>query len=241
MGKIKTMQRIFLNSKNLWENILKIDDKEIIHQFLKVLRFSIWEKTIFFDGNNFFDYVYEISWISKKDIILNFIEKKEKQLDTNISLNLYQSIPNKIQKLEYIIQKSTEVWFKSFNFFYSDRSQNLILTDNKKDRLKKICIESVEQSWWNFIPEINFIEKIDFDNIWWENLFFHLDKNNSIKIKDYQFKGENINLFVWPEWWRTQKEISFFKERDFNAIFLWDRIFRTETVSSVAWFFILSK
>jgi RsmE family RNA methyltransferase len=50
---------------------------------------------------------------------------------------------------------------------------------------------------------------------------------------------KKINVFVWPEWWFSTKEISQFEENNFKKVFLWNRILRTETTSSVTWFYII--
>jgi RsmE family RNA methyltransferase len=54
-------------------------------------------------------------------------------------------MPNKLEKLEYIIEKGVEVGVRKFVFFRSDRSQKLILSDAKKSRLIAIAREALEQ------------------------------------------------------------------------------------------------
>jgi 16S rRNA U1498 N3-methylase RsmE len=48
-----------------------------------------------------------------------------------------------------------------------------------------------------------------------------------------------VNLFIWPEWWFSDKEVSEFEKNNFKKIYLWDRILRTETVGIVTWFYIV--
>jgi RsmE family RNA methyltransferase len=48
----------------------------------------------------------------------------------------------------------------------------------------------------------------------------------------------NINLFVWPEWWFSSKEILEFEKNNFKKVFLGNRILRTETVWIISGFFI---
>lgn len=60
-------------------------------------------------------------------------------------MHLYQALPNKLEKLEYIIQKSCEVGYQSITFFQAERSQILVLSESKKQRLQKIAIEAIEQ------------------------------------------------------------------------------------------------
>jgi 16S rRNA U1498 N3-methylase RsmE len=48
--------------------------------------------------------MYEIRSIDKKNIIFTFVSKIQKEIEAK-KLNLYQSLPNKIDKIEDIIQK----------------------------------------------------------------------------------------------------------------------------------------
>ena len=171
------MQRFHFPTLNNQELLIISNDTEIYHQLTKVLRTKTWEEVIFFDWNNFFDYIYKVDLIEKKSISFNLINKIQKNSKNLTKINLYQSLPNKQEKIEYILQKWVEVWYSSFNFFTSERSQNLKINENKIERFNKIITEAVEQSGRNLVPELHFIEKIDFKNIKWDNLYFHTDKN----------------------------------------------------------------
>lgn len=233
------MQRFFLDNLNLWDKEIVLYDEEIIHQLVKVLRSKVWDELIFFDSN--FDYKYKINSINKKSIVFNFILKIKKE-NTNKDIKLYQRIPNKISKIEFIIQKWVEVWINEFIFFMSDRSQKLIISPNKIERFKKIIKEAVEQSWQNYIPKINFVDKVNFENLSWINLFFHTDNKDFQKLDKINFKNiDKINLFVWPEWWFTDEESNIFLKNKFIKINLWPSILRTETVWIVVSFFINQK
>jgi 16S rRNA U1498 N3-methylase RsmE len=51
------------------------------------------------------DFVFEIVEINKKNIELKFVEEIEKETETYFGLNLFQAMPNKMEKIEYILQK----------------------------------------------------------------------------------------------------------------------------------------
>jgi len=246
------MQRFLVRGDILWEKSFILRNKEIISQIIRVLRSKIWDKVIFFDGKNSFDCIYEIKDINKKDISFDFIDNIEKSWENDFDINLYQALPNKINKLEYIVQKGVESWISNFIFFRSDRSQKLILTENKIERLKKIINEALEQSWRNIIPQIkvlnnsliellNGLQWLSMMNYnwtdWEKNLFFHTKNDNSKNLKDFTLQS-NTNLFVWPEWWWNDDEIIELKKIGFHQVYLWNRILRCETVSSVVWFYL---
>lgn len=218
-----------------------IEDKNFINQVLKVLRSQLWDKFIFFDGKKHTDFVFEISEIQKNKIFFKKLEEIDKNSEIDFEINLFSSIPNKLEKIEFIAQKWTEVWVSNFYFFKSQRSQKIFLNENKVDRIKKIIQEAAEQSNRNKIPNFQIIEKIDFEKLKKEkNIFLHTKDENSLKLKEIKAKSwEKINIFIGPEWWFSDEEIEIFQKNNFQKIFLWNRILRTETVGFTVAFFII--
>ena len=218
-----------------------IEDKNFINQVLKVLRSQLWDKFIFFDGKKYTDFVFEISEIQKNKIFFKKLEEIDKNSEIGFEINLFSSIPNKLEKIEFIAQKWTEVWVSNFYFFKSQRSQKIFLNENKVDRIKKIIQEAAEQSNRNKIPNFQIMEKIDFEKLKKEkNIFLHTKDENSIKLSEIKAKSwEKINIFIGPEWWFSDEEIKIFQKNNFQKIFLWNRILRTETVGFTVAFFII--
>lgn len=242
------MHRFYLNDFSKTKNY-KITDKNLVFQIKKVLRFQVWEKIILFNAKDLFDCVYEIVSLDDKHIVLSFLQDIEKNSEIDFELNLYQSSLNKLSKIEYIIQKWTEIGFSSFNFFRGDRSQKLIFSDSKVDRLRKIIIESTEQSYRNSLPNLytlnsslkDILKNSKKDSL---NLFFHTSLESSFPLGDIKIdlnKYSTINLFIWPEGWWSEQELSIFLGNSFKPIYLWARIMRAETVSSVVWFYIINE
>lgn len=232
------MQRFYYPNLQNEKSIIIKHDNEIFHQLTKVLRSKLWEKIVLFDWNNYTDLVYEIENIDKRSISIKLTEKIEKKCYTKIKLHLYQALPNKQEKIEFIIQKWVEVWYSSFIFFKSDRSQNLKINDNKIERFKKIIIEATEQSGRNLIPEIKFIEKIELNKIRWNIIYFHTNNSNAKKLSDIKINEWNINIFVWPEWGFSENETQNFQKNNLIKVNLWDYILRTETTWIVVGFYI---
>lgn len=269
------MQRFYINL-DFSQNI-SLKDKDLVHQMTKVLRVRKWEEIILFshlpnpptEVAGIFDYIYEIKEISRKEIKLELIRKIENNSELNVNVNLIQALPNKLSKIEDIIKKWTQIWIHKFIFFKSERSQKLNINTNKISRLNKIMIESVEQSWRSYIPELKILEENIFnkniksrernfsfttENNYQSNLifptekslnfFFHTKDNESKLLKGLNYLDiiknyKNINLIIWPEWGFSEKEINIFNELKYLKIYLWNRILRTETTWVVAWFYII--
>lgn len=215
-----------------------INDKNFINQIVKVLRAKEWENFIFFDGKIQKDFIYKLEKIEKNKIFFTKIDEITKNSEINFDLNLFASLPNKIEKIEFIVQKATEIGVSNFYFWKSERSQKIFLNENKIERIKKIILEAVEQSGRNKIPEFKIFEKIDLEKIDWKNIFLHTKNENSKNLKDIDFSPK-INIFTWPEWWFSVEEIEFFEEKNWERIYLWDRILRTETAGIATSFFII--
>jgi len=223
------MQRFFLEDLNTKNYSFTLINKEIINQIIKVLRSKIWDKVIFFDGEDLYDYIFEIKEIGKKEIIFEQIDRLKKESEIDFELNLFQAIPNKMDKIESIIKNGTQTWITNFLFFKAERSQKLNISEKKEKRLNKIILEASEQSERNIIPSLIIWDKIDFKNLEWQNLFFHTKNNKSEFLKNIKIESSlQINLFVWPEWGFSDLEIEEFEVNDFTRIYLWERILRTE-------------
>lgn len=235
------MQRFFFDIP-LWEKNLFIEDKNFFHQISHVLRSLISDELALFNWDGH-DYFYKISEISKKWVKLELSYKNINTKDPKIKINLYQALPNKYEKIEYIIQKWTEIWINSFIFFPSERSQKLVINDKKIERFRFIIQEALEQCWWCHFPEIGFVSKLNISKVEWDKLVCH----TKLKIENWKLKNEKlnidwenaINIFVWPEWGFSEQEIKDMLDNWTNIINFWERILRTETVWIALGFYIL--
>ncbi len=150
------MQRFFIDHI---PQAVEIFENDIFHQTTRVLRMQKGDKIILFCGD-WLEYLYEFDAANKKSVTFvqkSILPKENREAPKNITL--YQALPNKLEKLEWIIEKNTEIGVKKIVFFRSDRSQKLFLNDVKKERLKKISLEALEQCGWLFPVEIIFSEK----------------------------------------------------------------------------------
>lgn len=236
------MQRIYLPHTQ-FSQTLCISEKELYHQVTRVMRARVWQHYIFFDGKTLQDFVYEISEIDAKKVV--FLQKEVTVKNTEISpeLYLFQALPNKLEKLEYIIQKSCEVGYRSITFFEAERSQILVLSENKKERLNKIAIEAIEQCGGNIIPEIEFISSLTLESKGDAlSLFCHTSSENATKLFELSFRDlTQVNIYVGPEGGFSQSETNLFHLQWIQAVHFGERILRTETVAPLIGFSLTQK
>lgn len=235
------MQRFYFENLEEADDSLTIKNPEILNQLIKVMRVKIWDELSFFNGEDLTDFIFEVKSVDKREVYLEKTWYLEIDSEIDFNLNVIWALPNKLEKIEYILQKWVEIWVTNFMFFKSDRSQKLLLSENKMIRLQKIIVEAVEQSGRSIVPELVILDDInlwDFENS--ENILFHTKDENSSSLKELKLDyTKNINLFVWPEWGFSEEEIKVFTDTWFKKVHLWDRILRTETTWVVAGFFII--
>jgi len=232
------MQRIYLPKTNFSDTLI-LSEESIYHQLTRVLRSRVGNKFVFFDGASLVDHLYEITHIDSREVTLVKKETIEKSSENRLDINLYQARPNKLSKIEYILQKWVEAWIANFYIYRSERSQELRISNSKEQRLEKIIREAVEQSGRNLIPKLHMLDELDINSVPWENIYFHTLAENATKLKDLQTPSEeNINIWVWPEGGFSSEEIQGFNNLDFKKLHLGDRVLRTETVWIVISFLI---
>jgi 16S rRNA (uracil1498-N3)-methyltransferase len=215
---------------------VSLTDPMIYSQMVRVLRVKIWEHVILFDGDGT-ETEYEIQGIEKKSIHLRWIGRREPHTEQKKSITLYQGMPNKYEKIEYILQKWVEVGIQKFVFFRSDRSQKLLLSSSKIERFKTIAREALEQCGGCVMPEIEFLDRMPICQTPDQNIV--LDTTGKLWTIHEFIELQNIQLWVGPEWWWSESEREVMLRYGFIFARFWERILRTETAGVVTSFALL--
>lgn len=217
---------------------MSITDADMVHQLTRVLRVQVGENIIMFswDGS---ETEYTIIWIDKKSIQLRGQSQKFPNTEPKKKIHLYQAMPNKYEKIEYILQKGVEIGITKFVFFRSDRSQKLLITPAKIERFENIAREALEQCGGMVMPEIRWLEKLP------ENLEQITDKNYSSIVLDTLWDTVRLSewndvqcmaLWVWPEGGWSDQERSKMLDNGFIFARFGERVLRTETAGIVIGF-----
>lgn len=213
-----------------------ITEERVVHQLKNVLRAKAgYEFRIqSLEWNKVIRLTMSMTDIGKDKIIWSIIDKEEIIFEENKKY-LFVALPNKFEKMELIVQKCTEIWLQHIIFFPSQYSQLREVSENKLERLSKIALEAVEQSYGVIVPEIIFTKDVVSYLQWWKNFLLHQDWKN-IKENIINYELWIINFFIWPEWWRWNDDEKLFQQHDMQKISLWKNILRTETAAIVvAW------
>jgi len=171
-------------------------------------------------------------------IFLKGIRMITPQTEPKKKITLYQALPNKIEKIEYILQKGVEIGIGHFIFFRSDRSQKLVLSDSKIARFHVIAQEAVEQCGGLILPKIEIRETSP-----------DLDRNKANIVLDTIGKkrqlsefheGENIGIWVGPEGGWSMEERKKMEQNGSIFAHFSERVMRTETAGVVVAFALLN-
>lgn len=221
------MQRYFSNKKI--DNTFSLSKDDLYH-IKTVMRMKDKENIqVVYEEK---PYLCEVRYVESeiKINILNDLNQKEEIIPEVTLL-----IPIlKEQKMDYILQKATELGVSRFIPVIMERS--VVKVDEKEqkklDRWKRIVKEASEQSLRNTIPIIENI--VHLKNLEIEGLKLicsTAEKENTIKRvfqkRDY---CDKISILIGPEGGLSEKEENILKEKNFIPVTLGPRIMRVETV-----------
>lgn len=170
--------RIYLDKKlNL--DLDLILEKEDAHYLTHVMRLREGDNVFLFNSKDG-EFKGEVISSDKKNIKVKLISKIENiNKPGNISL-IFSLI--KSSKLDYLIQKCTEVGVKSFSPVISEKS---VAKNLNVQRTERIIKESCEQSNQLYLPAIHAVEKL-------EKKLKSLDKNSIVFFADINSSNKKI-------------------------------------------------
>src|SRR3989338_6123085 len=148
------MHRFFIKNSIPEEGIFILENEEIVHQLLRVLKIRKGEKIIFFNGSGF-DFEMRVDKLAGRFVSGKIVEKIKNERDPKIEVHLYQSLIKK-DKLEWVLEKCTELGVK---FFHPVISRHSVKTGLNIERALRIIKEAIEQSGQDKVPEIKDIIK----------------------------------------------------------------------------------
>lgn len=232
------MQRYFVNKKAN-ENQFFIDAEDR-HHIVKVMRMQIGDKLICVEPEGK-SAVCKIAEITDEQVVADVVQWKEEISELPIVVTIASGLP-KGDKLEWIIQKGTELGAKEFIPFSAARS--VVKWDEKKaakkiERWQKIAKEAAEQSHRAYLPEV--VSPMSFKEMLTRSKNYHYrvaafeeesrNGETSIFAKTLQGmqSGESLLLVFGPEGGLSEEEVQLLQAHDFALCGLGPRILRTET------------
>lgn len=255
--EVAALQRYFVEEEksNIESNILIHGDD--VHHISRVLRMQPGTKIVCCTKDGF-EALCEIAEITNDHVDCFVLEWMTEIHELPVNISIASGLP-KGDKLEWIIQKGTELGASSFIPFNAARS--IVKLEPKKvgkklERWQKIAKEASEQSYRNKIPTIyepcQFEELLkkaksyDVKIVAYEEAAKLGEKSNLAKALDNLKENQSLLAIFGPEGGLTEQEVSMLEEHGFIICSFGPRILRTETaplylLSAVSYYFELSR
>lgn len=232
------MQQYFINEK--FKNKSYLLSSEDSFHILKVMRKTINDKifVVFSDEDK---YVCIINNIVNNLVEVLPYEKVER--NNELTTKIIVAIPPlKSTKLEFLLQKCTELGVNEIILFNSERNISKMKSDKvlgKLIRYEKILKEAAEQSKRNIIPSIKYVndiselinncKDIDYKLIAYEKESDNLENKNFKNILNNDLVNKSIICVFGSEGGLSEKEVTIFENNEYKTIGLGKRILRAET------------
>lgn len=210
-------------------------DPNACHRLSAVLRLETDRKIILFNGDGF-EYLSRITLMKKNRVSVTVLEKSEKNLESFLEIHLGQVI-SKGEKMDFVIQKSTELGVKKITPLFSERSVVHLKQDRlekKTEHWQKVAIHAAEQCGRTVVPKIEHpipLEDWVFNRD--EKTRLGLDPASPQSLSAFPVVGP-VALLIGPEGGLTEEELDYAVQRGFQTASLGPRILRTETAALVA-------
>ena len=230
------MPRFFIPTENINNDTILINSDDVSH-ITRVLRMNIGDTLTLCDSKGF-DYTAQIEKISQKEILCRILKSHKSDSEPNIEVILFQGLP-KSSKMEYIIQKTTELGISKIVPCTLLRCvvklENAKAEAKKIERWQKIAEAAAKQSGRGIIPEIASIATLDeaiSQLLECDIAFAPYECEDMQNLKSILTSAENpmkIGFIIGPEGGFDIKEIEKLRSAGIKTVTLGKRILRTET------------
>lgn len=225
-------ERYFTNHDLEEGMTLSLDENEA-HHLIAVMRGRIGSSVELINGRGVLAQA-EVVHIQKKAVELKVI-KIIAQTPPSLSVIVAQAIPRP-NRLDYIIEKGTELGMTELWLFPGELSEKKELSDSQLERALKLTISAMKQCGRLDLPQIKIFPKIakwNFDQS--SQMGFFGDVSVDAPPLLSLLKKNTPSLFVvGPESGLTENEENELKKKGFLGVKLHHNILRTDTAPIVA-------
>jgi len=235
------MNRFFLSTDRISNgNVLFPPD--IAHQIRHVLRLEGGDNVAVLDNQGHLLIVSLQIPPDSDQVVGEIVSIEDVDTEPQTQVSLYFGLTSR-EKVEFILQKGTEIGVASFTPFISSRTlvQSTILSDKKKARWERIIREAAEQSHRGLLPILHSpggygecLEQAKRDHplcmIAWEE---EVAERATLIQAAQSHAGSSIALFVGPEGGFSEPEINAARAVDCQVVSLGKRIMRMETAAII--------
>jgi len=211
-------------------NSYNLNEEESKH-CVRVLRLPVGSVVNLVDGKGGF-YTAEITSDNPKKVNLSILRVEHEFHKRNHYLHIAVAPTKNIDRIEWFLEKATELGIDEITPIISDRSERRVV---KEDRLNKVITAAVKQSIKAYHPKLNdalsydAFMKIPFEG---DKLIAHCIDNDEKKyISDLINPHQKYLILIGPEGDFTADEVNLALNKGFKALTLGANRLRTETAA----------
>lgn len=223
------VERFFIDEPLVAKKTITLKNQEF-HHLVRVIRMQEGESVELINGKGLLGFG-EIQKVTKKDAEV-YLEAVHQEKKPSYETILAQAIP-RINRLDFIVEKATELGISALWLFPGDLSEKKDLTPNQKERLHTLMIAATKQCGRLFLPEITFMPPLQewkkppytcfYGDIYPKAPSF-INALQAVALKD------NILFFIGPEGGFSEKEEQLLKKIA-TGVKLNQNILRTDTAA----------
>ncbi len=230
------MPRFYVPEPRIERGVMSLQGGELRH-LRRVLRLKIGDRLTLFNGRGK-EYEGVLIAESPSSALIKIEEVLSPQRESPLEVTLAQSLLKR-EKMEYVIQKATELGIKTFIPFFSSRSVPLLdkaKRGKRSERWEKIAIEACKQCGRTQIPKVEAIRTYSevMQMAPSAALCLLLCEKGGRGIKEVlreSQKTSEIFFLVGPEGGMSMEEVDEAKRANFIPVTMGKRILRSETAS----------
>jgi 16S rRNA (uracil1498-N3)-methyltransferase len=219
---------------DLTSNVYTLNEEESKH-CSKVLRLGLGDVIHLINGKGGL-YEAEIVGMNKKHVELKVVNEKLEFGKRNHHLHIAIAPTKNIDRLEWFLEKATEIGIDEITPIICDRSERKIV---KEERLEKVVTSAVKQSLTAYHPKLN--AAISYSALMKQNsdaqkFIAHCLPGDKLFINQITQPHQSYLVLIGPEGDFTPAEINLALENGYKAVTLGNTRLRTETAALAACF-----
>jgi 16S rRNA (uracil1498-N3)-methyltransferase len=203
------------------------------HHMVHVTRVSLGEKVELINGRGSLAEA-TLTKIDKKKVSVHIHSLYQEQA-TAFQLQLAIGLP-RFNRLEYILEKATEIGIDTFTFFAADNSEKKELSENQLERARHLVISAAKQSGRLYLPHFEILSSLDSWVFQGEQLFFG---DPSLHAELFlPKKKQSSTFFIGPEGGFSPRESLLLTTLGAKGVSLNNNTLRADTAAIVAAVFL---
>lgn len=167
--------------------------------------------------------------------ICRFLVKNKQHFDSkNYKISIVIAPTKNIDRMEWFVEKATELGVDEIIPIITEQSERKVL---KTERLEKIAIAAMKQSYQFYLPEIKNIttfKEVLQTPFYGKKYIAHCEETSRNSLLKSILKGENIQIWIGPEGDFSHQEINTCLQSGFIPVTLGNTRLRTETAGITA-------